>query len=115
DDLYEETSLCLISRTFLRLADDEPDRARRELAEMMDRWSHEGFHVQHMNRLIDDTSIDLYEANAARAWQRLSDAWGLLERSHLLRVQQIYIKLIHLRARAALATGRADLLGQAQR
>ena len=32
DDLYEETNLCLAIRTFVRLADDEPDRARAELA-----------------------------------------------------------------------------------
>src|SRR5262249_27273751 len=115
DDLYEETNLCLIIRTSLRLAEDEPERARRELAELMDRWSHEGFHVQHMNRLIDDTTIDLYEGDGARALGRLSDAWRELERSNLLRVQQIYIMLTHLRARAALATGRADLLREGRR
>ena len=47
DDLYGETNLCLVVRTFTRLAADEPARARAELAEVMGRWSHDGFHVQH--------------------------------------------------------------------
>jgi serine/threonine protein kinase len=103
DDLYEETNLSLAVRTFVRLAADEPDRARGELAQVMARWSHQGFHVQHMNRLFDETQIDLYQGDAETAWQRLTEAWPLLEQSYLLRVQQVRILLLHLRARCALA------------
>jgi hypothetical protein len=103
DDLYQETNLCLVVRTFLHLAADQLGRARAELAELMERWSQQGFHVQHMNRLFDDTQIDLYEGQPARAWQRLQSAWPALERSQLLRVQQVRIFMTHLRGRAALA------------
>jgi serine/threonine protein kinase len=103
DDLYEETNLCLVIRTFTRLAADEPQRARTELAEVMERWSQQGFHVQHMNRLFDEAQIDLYLGDGASAWHRLTEAWPTLERSYLLHVQQVRIVLLDLRARCALA------------
>ena len=109
DDLYGVTNLILVVRTFSRLAADEPGRARSELAEVMERWSHEGFHVQHMNRLYDEAQIDLYEGQGAAAWRRVAEQWARLERSHLLRVQQVRVFMRHLRGRAALAAaaGRA--------
>ncbi len=120
DDLYGETNLSLVIRTFIRLAADEPGRARAELDEVMRRWSHDGFHVQHMNRLLDEAQIDLYEGDGAGAWRRLTEQWPLLERSHLLRVQQVRIFLWHIRGRAALAAaaqgqGPASLLRAAER
>jgi hypothetical protein len=106
DDLYGETNLCLVIRTFTRLAADEPGRARAELAEVMARWSHDGFHVQHMNRLSDEAQIDLYEGDGAAAWRRLTEQWPLVERSHLLKVQQVRVFLRHVRGRAALVAAR---------
>ncbi len=103
DDLYEETNLCLVIRTFVRLAADEPQRARSELAQVMEKWSHQGFHVQHMNRLFDEVQIDLYEGDAERAWHLLTEAWPTLQRSYLLHVQQVRILMLDLRARCALA------------
>jgi hypothetical protein len=103
DDLYDETNLCLVARTYLWLAADQPARARQELAEVMARWSRQGFHVQHMNRLFDDTQIDLYEGQPRQAWQRLEANWRALRSSQLLRVQQVRIFMTALRGRAALA------------
>ncbi len=103
DDLYEETNLCLVIRTFVRLAADEAQRAREELAQVMQKWSQQGFHVQHMNRLFDEVQIDLYEGDAERAWHRLAEAWPTLHRSYLLHVQQVRILMLDLRARCALA------------
>src|SRR5262249_46212474 len=98
-----ETNLCLAVRTFVRLAADEPQRARAELADVMDKWSQQGFHVQHMNRLFDEAQIDLYLGDGEAAWRRLADNWPALKQSPLLRVQQIRIVMLALRARCALA------------
>jgi hypothetical protein len=103
DDRYAVTNLSLVVRTFVRLADDEPERARRELRQVMDGWSQQGFHVQHMNRLFDETQIDLYQGEGTAAWERVTGHWPALARSHLLRVQQVRVFLLHLRARVALA------------
>lgn len=56
-----------------------------------------------MNRLFDETQIDLYEGDAERAWHRLAEAWPRLKRSYLLHVQQVRIVMLDLRARCALA------------
>jgi serine/threonine protein kinase len=103
NDLYAVTNLSLVIRTFVRLADDEPERARCEVRQVIDEWSQQGFHVQHMNRLFDEVQIDLYQGEGSAAWQRVTGQWPALARSYLLRVQQVRIFLLHLRARAALA------------
>jgi serine/threonine protein kinase len=120
DDLYEETNLSLAIRTFVRLAADDPDRARTELAQVMAKWSQQGFHVQHMNRLFDEAQIDLYLGDGESAWRRLEADWPALQRSYLMRIQQVRIIMLHLRARCAVAVaGRGQAvspwLRQAQR
>jgi serine/threonine protein kinase len=103
NDLYAVTNLSLVIRTFVRLADDEPERARREVRQVIDEWSQQGFHVQHMNRLFDEVQIDLYQGEGSAAWERVTSQWPALARSYLLRVQQVRVFLLHVRARAALA------------
>jgi serine/threonine protein kinase len=107
NDLYAVTNLSLVIRTFVRLADDKAELARREVRQVMDEWSQQGFHVQHMNRLFDEVQIDLYQGEGSAAWGRVTDQWPALARSYLLRVQQVRIFLLHLRARAALAAALA--------
>jgi serine/threonine protein kinase len=107
NDLYAVTNLSLVIRTFVRLADDEPERARHELRQVIDEWSQQGFHVQHMNRLFDEVQIDLYQGEGSAAWERVTAQWPALARSYLLRVQQVRILFLHLRARAALAAAGA--------
>ena len=41
----------------------------------MARWSRQGFHVQHLNRLCDEVQIDLYRGEGRAAWERLQDWW----------------------------------------
>lgn len=103
DDLYEETNLCLVIRTFARLAADEPERARIELAEVMGKWSQHGFHVQHMNRLFDEGQIDLYQGDVERAWQRQTEWMARCSGTFWQRIQQIRILTLDQRARSALA------------
>src|SRR5262249_27227250 len=81
DDRYAMLNLCAIIRPFLRLAADEPERARRELAEVIGRWSQQGYHVQHMNRLYDEAQIDLYLGEGAAAWLRLAEQWSAVKKS----------------------------------
>jgi hypothetical protein len=107
NDLYAVTNLSLVIRTFVRLANDEPERARRELRQVIREWSQQGFHIQHMNRLLDEVQIDLYQGQAGAAWERVTGQWPALARSYLFRVQQVRVFLLHLRARAALAAAPA--------
>ena len=106
--------------TLLRLADDDPEGARRELDAVMARWSHRGFHVQHGNAFRADVHIDLYRGDGLSAWRRFGSHWAAYRRSQLLRVQILRIELLELRGRTALAAAPAvrrpgRLLGSAAR
>jgi tetratricopeptide (TPR) repeat protein len=120
DDLYTVTNLTLAVGTFVCLAQDDPQGARAELEQVMQRWSRRGFHVQHMNRLHDEAQIDLYLGQSLAAWQRLTGHWDQVRRTHLLRVQQVRVFLLHLRGRCALAVAASghntlDMLRRARR
>lgn len=103
DDCYAEMNLSLVLRSFIRLAANEPERARQELDEVMKKWPSHSYHVQHMNRLIDEVQIDLYLGDGTTALRRLTEQWPSLVQSHFLRIQQVYIIMLHLRTRGALA------------
>jgi hypothetical protein len=105
-DLYAITTLNTFFMALLRLADDDPDGARRELAAVMGRWSHRGFHVQHGHAVRAEAHIDLYRGDGASAWARVRQHWPAYRSSQLLRVQMLRIELIELRGRTALAAAR---------
>ena len=77
-DLYAITTLNTFFMTLLRLADDDPEGARRELAAVMGRWSHRGFHVQHGNALRAEVHIDLYRGDGLAAWGRMRQHWAVV-------------------------------------
>ena len=85
------------------LAMDQAGEARRQVGEALTRWSHTGFHRQHYNSLLALTNIDLYDGDAAAAWQRLEEQWPRLTTSMLPRIQVLRAEATHLRARGALA------------
>ncbi|HEV3030868.1 MAG TPA: AAA family ATPase [Polyangia bacterium] len=85
------------------LLDDEPARARHEVAEAKSGWSSRGYHIQHWYSLFAETQIALYEGDGAAAHGLVESAWPLLRRSHLLMIEHTRFVAVHLRARAALA------------
>src|SRR5581483_4228888 len=53
--------------------------------------------------VLAQAQIDLYEGKPRQAYARVEERYPRLERAMLLRVQFIRIKMLELRARAALA------------
>jgi hypothetical protein len=106
-DLYAITTLNTFFMTLLRLADDDPEGARRELEAVMGRWSHRGFHIQHGHAVRAEVHIDLYRGDGLLAWNRICRHWASYRRSQLLRVQMFRIELLELRGRCALAAAAA--------
>jgi tetratricopeptide (TPR) repeat protein len=102
-DLYAAINLSSYLMSVVRLAADDPDRARLELRENMAHWSQSGYHVQHNDALWAGVQIELYCGAGQCAWNLIRQAWPALERSLLLRVQFIRTSMYFLRARAALA------------
>ena len=102
NNLYELTDL----RTrvnLLWLLNDDPDEARRQVIEAMQKWTQKGFHRQHYNALLALAQIELYTGNGLVAWKQVSGQWPALSDSMILRVQIIRIEALHLKARCALA------------
>lgn len=103
-DLYALMNLSTYNLSVLRLANDEPDAARVEVRCMMDRWSRQGYHVQHNDQVWGAVNIELYRGDPAAAWELIRRHWPALERSLLLRVQFVRVSMLYLRARAAIAS-----------
>jgi eukaryotic-like serine/threonine-protein kinase len=102
-DLYGETNISTFVAPLLRLAADDPLGARRELRQSMERWSHGGFHLQHLTCLMDEAQIDLYLGDPQAGFDRLVAQWPAVTGSLLLRVQQLRVFMHQVRARCALA------------
>jgi len=89
--------------TVVRLAEDDVDGARRFAREALGQWSHQGFHIQHLNFYYGSLYIDLYAGDAAGAWRRITETGPLLESSLLLRIQQVRADVIQHTGRCAVA------------
>jgi hypothetical protein len=90
------------------LLDDDPARAREEVALATGGWSSHGYHIQHWYTLCADVQIALYEGDGAAAHARMEEGWPVLRRSHLLMLEHTRLVATHLRARAALAAAAAE-------
>jgi serine/threonine protein kinase len=116
-DLYAATNLGTFVGHLTWLATDDPEGAASDLRGLMERWSRQGFHVQHLTGLMGQLQIDLYSGDGAAAWQRIMAEWPALAGSLFLRVQVVRIFMVHLRARSALAAAgkQPSLLRAAER
>ena len=84
------------------LAADRPDEGERHAIEVMEGWSHEGFHGQHYSQVLARIQTELYRGDAEAAWRLVADTWPALARTLLLHIQFVRIEASYLRARAAL-------------
>ncbi len=102
-DLYAETNLRTRVSYNVLLAQDRPEKARQEIREMLARWSHRGYHLQHYFDLFGQAEIDLYEGKAKAAWERVVSGWPAFKRSLIPMAQIVFLESTHLRARTAVA------------
>jgi hypothetical protein len=104
-DLFATISLrtTMGGNSLLALAADEPERARREVADAMAQWSQEEFHFQHFDALMSTSFVDFYKEEGGAAWERVTGAWPALDRAMLLQMQFARIQALALRGAAALA------------
>lgn len=89
--------------TIVWLAADQIEEARSRAELTPAGWPDMSFTFQHVLQLIGLASIDLYENQGVRAWDRITNAWPGLKRSGQDRHLLIRNIMLHLRARAAVA------------
>lgn len=112
-DLYSSVSLRIGLPNLCWLASDDPDDARRQVAQARAAASLAPF--QDYCAVYAETQIDLYAGDPAAGWERINAAWPGLRRNFVLRIQGVRIDLLDLRARCALALladGRAPRRGR---
>jgi serine/threonine protein kinase len=105
-DLYALTNLRTEFFHLCALRDDQPELAKESTVDAMRRWTNQGFHLEHFWALHADTQVDLYTGAAPRAAERVIASWQHLERSLILRIQQVRIECLYLRGRSALSAAR---------
>ncbi len=101
--LYAATNFRTGLANFVWLMRNDPVRSRIETDQAIERWSRQGFHVQHWYNLIAMVQTELYLGHGPAAYDLIGARWAELRRSGVFHIQHTRIAALHLRARAALA------------
>ena len=107
-DLYAATNFRLSIINVAWLAGDDVKEARRTAREALQGWSPAGVLVHTWFGPTAEVQLDLYEGHGSEANARITGGWRALERSLILRLQNVRSEAHHLRARSALAAARED-------
>jgi eukaryotic-like serine/threonine-protein kinase len=102
-DLLFLANLVTGSAFIHHLARNEPDFARQNIRQTMERLPVEGFFQQRYLELAALGNIELYSGHCEKGWAQFTLRWNSLRHSQLMHVQMIRITSLELRARLALA------------
>jgi serine/threonine protein kinase len=93
NDLYTLVTLRTVVSPWLTLADGEPDRARRDSAEAVAKWSKKHWHLQHLFDRMTDTRVALYQGDGGRAADLIDDGFPRYKSSmqNLLQVKRMFM------------------------
>jgi len=103
-DIYAITSLGTALSYMPCIIEDNPDKARKNMWEAIEKWSHEGFHLQHYWALLGQVQVEIYAGQGNTALKIINAQWSPMVKGLLLEVQNSLVEMLQLRARAALAT-----------
>jgi hypothetical protein len=102
-DIYGESTLLYRISYMLHLANDEPQKAEKEIKEVAERWSKKEFYQQHFLLLLAQIEIALYSGKPEQAWQLIEDKQRVLKKSFVLKAQIFQILWLYAFARTVLA------------
>ncbi|WAS99177.1 serine/threonine-protein kinase [Nannocystis punicea] len=106
-DIHSSRIAALYSALTL-LAGGQPKQARVRVRSALEQGQRDGFQVQDLHALKIGVYCDLYERRPLDAWQRIQKVWPILVQSGFLDIAVRRSEAFLLRARAGLATLRAD-------
>lgn len=102
-DIYATATNRFLLAYRARIAEDDPDEARRDIDRGMRGWPSEEFYFPHIHALYARAEAALYTGDARGAWETLATDWPRLERLQILRSQFLLHFHSEQRARVALA------------
>ncbi|HEX3132345.1 MAG TPA: AAA family ATPase [Planctomycetota bacterium] len=102
NDLYTLVTLRTVVTPWLTLADNNPERTRRESAEAVAKWSKKHWHLQHLFDRMADARVSLYQGDGARAADLIDDGFPRYKSTmqNLLQVKRMFMH--GLRAQAVI-------------
>jgi len=106
-DPYTLTALRTRGLYLLRLAADDPERARAEVGQQPEWSARLGTHLHHFRRVAAEADIALYAGAGREELEALVTRLTAVGRTALRYVQIYRIELLYARARCALAAGAA--------
>ena len=101
-NLFAAASLSTWVIPNVRLAQDDPDGARRSADLGVAQWSQRGFHLQHLWAWVAKSYVLLYEGEGLEAYNHLEAEWQAASKSLLFRAHLPKSYALHARARACL-------------
>ena len=101
-DRFAESSARSGSSLCVWLVRGDVDAAQRHISEEARRWSGPRFALQQYLALQGACLLDLYQGKPAAGAERLTEAWGAMTRSQLLRVAMLRTSMLGLRARCTM-------------
>jgi hypothetical protein len=107
-DMFTSVQLRDGSLAILWLVADDPEGARRHVAQAMATWPHDRYLLQHWHQLYGEGEIELYAGDAAKAYARVDRDTIPLKKSVLLKVQHMRVQTAFLRGRCAIASLEAE-------
>jgi len=104
-DLHAQTSFVLLAHAHVQwLAQNDPDRAKREVTAMLNSWPvRRKLALQHVWAFFAQTEIALFQGDIHLAASLMNQHWSKIRRSTHMRIMPIQIWMHQLRARVALA------------
>jgi tetratricopeptide (TPR) repeat protein len=103
-NLYEAIVLRAGLMLLPSLAADDPAHTREDVQETFEKWSTQGFQMQHFWEVYSKAYIDLYQNDGRTALDRITARWPTLERSLILKTRYVRYEALNLRALASMAT-----------
>ncbi len=107
-DLHMTVNMRTSSYVRKWLAEDDPDRARRDVREALIQWSQKTFSFQHWNAMVFAPDVDLYIGDGRSAYERFARDVPALKRSLLLHSAYCRAVTHWTRGRLAVASIESD-------
>ncbi len=103
-DLYGKLAMTLgCPRIAMTLVTDDPGAQKAVAEEAIASWPGDWYQVQHYWADYSLVHIELYADQPELAWLRIERVWPLLQKTLLLRVEEVLIYMSEVKARIALA------------
>lgn len=100
-DLHTLVTVRTTAKTWIALADGDPDEAWRDVDDALNRWSRRDWYLQHLFGLMAKIRIALYWGDGPTACRLLKNGWPRFKSSMQARLQSKRVTMLYLHGQVA--------------